>query len=114
MSETPTITRDELHEMIRRGDPIRLFEVLGLPYYRKHHLPGALHLPPDRVREVAEATVPDRDTDIILYCWDDHCPASEWAARELAAMGYTRVREYRGGKKEWQDAGLPLEKEPRK
>jgi len=26
-------------------------------------------------------------------------------------MGYSRVREYRGGKKEWQAAGLPLVKD---
>lgn len=28
-------------------------------------------------------------------------------------MGYTRVREYREGKKDWQAAGLPLEKDDR-
>ena len=28
----------------------------------------------------------------------------------LAAMGYTAVREYAGGKKEWMDAGLEMEK----
>jgi hypothetical protein len=26
-------------------------------------------------------------------------------------MGYTRVREYKGGKKEWQASGLPLERD---
>jgi len=26
-------------------------------------------------------------------------------------MGYTNVREYVGGKKDWQDAGLPLVKD---
>jgi len=26
-------------------------------------------------------------------------------------MGYTNVKEYKGGKKEWTEAGLPLEKE---
>ena len=28
----------------------------------------------------------------------------------LAALGYTRVREYRAGKKDWRDAGLPMER----
>jgi hypothetical protein len=27
----------------------------------------------------------------------------------LAALGYTNVRDYKGGKKEWQDTGLPFE-----
>ena len=31
------------------------------------------------------------------------------AARELAAMGYENVSDYEGGKKDWIDAGLPVE-----
>jgi rhodanese-related sulfurtransferase len=27
----------------------------------------------------------------------------------LAALGYTNVRDYEGGKQDWIDAGLPLE-----
>jgi rhodanese-related sulfurtransferase len=30
----------------------------------------------------------------------------------LAALGYTNVREYRDGKKDWVDAGLPMERPP--
>lgn len=30
-------------------------------------------------------------------------------ARELAALGYTQVRHYGGGKQEWAEAGLPFE-----
>ena len=32
------------------------------------------------------------------------------AARELAVLGYTRVRDYKGGKQDWQQAGLPTER----
>lgn len=28
----------------------------------------------------------------------------------LAAQGYTNVREYAAGKKEWRESGLPLER----
>jgi rhodanese-related sulfurtransferase len=69
--ETPSIDRDELWDKILRGDRFFLFEVLGEMYYRRHHLPGALHLPPDRVLETVTALVPDRDAEIVLYCWDD-------------------------------------------
>jgi len=31
------------------------------------------------------------------------------AARELAALGYTNVRDYAEGKQDWIDAGLPAE-----
>jgi rhodanese-related sulfurtransferase len=29
-------------------------------------------------------------------------------ARELAAMGYTNVRDYAEGKSDWMDAGFPV------
>lgn len=67
-----TITRDELRAWIERGDRFFLFEVLPEPYYRKHHLPGALHMPPTDVLGTAARVVPDRDAEIVLYCWDDH------------------------------------------
>ena len=67
-----TISREELKEKIDRHDPFFLFEVLPLPYYRKHHLPGALHMPPTEVVATAERLVADRDAEIVTYCWDDH------------------------------------------
>lgn len=33
------------------------------------------------------------------------------AARELAALGYTNVKDYKAGKQDWLDAGLPAEGE---
>ncbi len=33
------------------------------------------------------------------------------SARELAALGYTNVRDYAEGKQDWIDAGLPVEGE---
>ena len=102
------ITREELEAKMHRGDPFALFEVLPKMYFRKHHLPGARNLPPTDVAAVVQEQVPDRDTEIILYCWDNDCPTSGWAGTELEALGYTNIREYSGGKKEWIDAGLPM------
>jgi rhodanese-related sulfurtransferase len=67
----PTITRDELHAKIARGDRFALFEVLPTMYWRKHHLPGAASLPPDQVATLMPQRVPDRGAEIVLYCWDD-------------------------------------------
>ena len=64
------ITRDELYTKITRGDRFHLFEVLPRPYYRRHHLPGAKHLPPDRIVETVTELVPGRSDEIVLYCWD--------------------------------------------
>lgn len=72
MTTRATITRTELREKLDRGDTFFLFEVLPEPYYRKHHLPGAIHMAPGDVVETAERFAPDKDAEIVLYCWDDH------------------------------------------
>ena len=72
MSARATISRDELRRKIERGDSFTLFEVLPEPYYRKHHIPGAVHMPPNDVEATVSRVAPDKDAEIVLYCWDDH------------------------------------------
>lgn len=72
MSARSTISREELRQKIEGDKPFFLFEVLPIPYYRKHHLPGALHLPPNDVEASMARLAPDKDAEIVLYCWDDH------------------------------------------
>ncbi len=38
-----------------------------------------------------------------------NCPNSEYLAKALIAKGYTNVRKYSGGKKDWSDANNKLE-----
>ena len=64
------IGRDELRAKLYRGDPLVLLEVLAPRYYRHSHLPGALNLPPGKTAEMAAALLPDKDAEIVLYCWD--------------------------------------------
>jgi rhodanese-related sulfurtransferase len=72
LSDRTTISRDELRQKLDGGDEFLLFEVLPEPYYRKHHLPRALHMPPTDVEATAARLAPDKDAEIVLYCWDDH------------------------------------------
>lgn len=67
-----TISREELREKIARKDVFVLFEVLPEMYYRKHHLPGALHMAPTDIEGTATRLVSDKSAEIVLYCWDDH------------------------------------------
>ena len=105
------VERKELKWRMDRAEPFILLEVTPEEDYRKGHLPGALSVPPDRVAELVPELVPDRDAEIITYCAHSECNASRSAARELEALGYTNVRAYEGGKRNWVDHGLPLENE---
>ena len=104
----PTITRDELRQAIEDGT-VTVVEALPPMYFEDAHLPGALNLPHDRVRELAPAVLPDRDAAIVVYCANLPCRNSGIATGELIAMGYRDVREYAEGKQDWVDAGLPVE-----
>lgn len=63
-----TISRAELKEKLDRRDDFHLVETLPEATYDHAHLPGAINLPPDRVRELAPQLLPDKDAEIVVYC----------------------------------------------
>ena len=63
-----TISREELQYKLDRGDDFYLVETLPEQQYRHTHLPGAVNLPPDAVRELASELLPEKDADIVVYC----------------------------------------------
>jgi len=63
-----TIDRDELKRKIESKEPFFLVETLSEEKYRQGHLPGALNLPPDRIKELAPVVLPDKDALVIVYC----------------------------------------------
>lgn len=109
MTATPRIERDELWELIETGAPLVLVDALAPMSYAHSHLPGAINLIPERVDDEARRRIPDLDADVVVYCANAECESSVEVAERLAALGYTRVRHYAGGKSEWSESGLPLE-----
>ena len=61
------------------------------------------------MEERAPRHIPDRQTAVVVYCGGDACDASTAVAGKLAELGYSNVRHYGGGKRDWEEAGLPLE-----
>jgi rhodanese-related sulfurtransferase len=105
-----TIDRAELAARLERGEPLILVEVLPEKYYRKSHLPGAINIPIEVLRERAALLLPDRSVPIVVYCADLACRNSSLAATWLMANGYTEVYDYADGKQDWIAAGMPTER----
>jgi rhodanese-related sulfurtransferase len=63
-----TITRDELKTKLDRGEKVRLVEALAPESFAKGHLPGAVNIPMDRVKELAPGLLPDKDAQVVTYC----------------------------------------------
>jgi rhodanese-related sulfurtransferase len=63
-----TISRDDLKAKIDGGESFALVETLPEAAYHHAHLPKALNLPPDRVKELAPQLLPDKSAEIVVYC----------------------------------------------
>lgn len=106
-----SISRTTIQQHLQAGTRMTLVEALPEKYYRDGHLPGAIHLPHDQVRQLAAERLPDKNAFIVVYCANAPCQNSRIAAQTLAALGYANVHEYVEGKQDWVDAGLPLERD---
>ena len=89
-----------------------LVEALGAGFYADAHLPGAINIPPGHVDALAPALLPDRDAAVVVYCTG---PCSEQRRRRASARGARLhdVAVYEGGKEDWVEHGLPLERSTR-
>jgi rhodanese-related sulfurtransferase len=105
----PTIGRDELYEKLTSGEELVIVDALPPMSFAHSHLPGAINIPPERCDSAAKR-LPDKSAAIVVYCANPECESSIETAERLRALGYTHVRHYPGGKTEWREAGLPLER----
>jgi rhodanese-related sulfurtransferase len=103
------ISREELWEKIQGGADFVLVDALGPMSYAMSHLPGAINITPDWVDDRARRRIPDAETEVVVYCADLACDSSVKVANRLLELGYRNVRHYAEGKRDWADAGLPLE-----
>ena len=105
------IDRDTLRRKLAGAVRPVLVEALPEKYYRDWHLPGARHLPHDEVHALASKVLPDKSAEIVVYCASRTCQNSHIAAHRLAQLGYANVAVYSGGKQDWFESGLPIERD---
>ena len=66
-----TITTEDLKAKLDRKQII-VVETLAPERYREAHIPGALNIPPERIKELAQQLLPNKDAEIITYCTNNH------------------------------------------
>jgi len=67
-----TISTKDLKARLDRKGSIKLVETLAPERYREAHLPGALNIPPETIKELAPQLLPQKDTEIVTYCANTH------------------------------------------
>jgi rhodanese-related sulfurtransferase len=102
------INAEELKQKMDNKEDFVLIEVLLPELYKQWHIPGAINIPTDDMKDTAPGKL-SKDEEIIVYCRSLTCGASDRAADALENMGYKNVIIFRGGKKEWEEKGFPVQ-----
>lgn len=90
------------------GSAAVLIDVRGTDEFATGHLPSARSVPRGHLESRIEGVVPDRSTQVILYCASG--TRSAYAARTLRQdLGYEDVHSMTGGITLWKDRGYEVE-----
>ncbi|HEY7835925.1 MAG TPA: rhodanese-like domain-containing protein, partial [Solirubrobacteraceae bacterium] len=105
-SQIEEVDPAEVKELVDEG--VTIVDVRGSDEFATGHLPGAKSVPRGHLETRIEGVVPDRSSQVILYCASGQ--RSAYAARTLSEdMGYEHVRSMTGGITLWKDRGYEVE-----
>ena len=106
-SRIKEVTVEETRERMAANNAAWLIDVREDNEWNAEHAAGAEHLGKGIIERDIEAVVPDKSTELILYCGGGY--RSALAADVLQQMGYTNVFSMAGGWKAWKDSDAPTQ-----
>ena len=101
------VTVDETKQRLKANRDAKLIDVREDNEWQAGHAAAAEHVGKGIIERDIEASVPDKVSELILYCGGGY--RSALAADVLQTMGYTNVWSMAGGWKAWKDSGAPIE-----
>lgn len=106
-SRIKEVTVQETRDRLSANANAKLIDVREDNEWEAAHAAGAEHLGKGIIERDIETAVPDKSTELILYCGGGY--RSALAADVLRQMGYTNVWSMAGGWKAWKESGAPVE-----
>ena len=92
------ITPQEAKEIMDTQQGCVILDARAPDEYETGHIPGAIVISHEEIKEKAESQLPDKNQLILVYCRSGR--RSKLAAQDLADLGYTNVKEF-GGIIDW-------------
>lgn len=106
-SRVREVSVTDTQQRMRENSEAKLIDVREDKEWEAAHAAGAIHLGKGIIERDIETTVPDKNTELILYCGGGY--RSALAADALQRMGYTNVFSMAGGWKAWNESGGKIE-----
>lgn len=103
------IDLDEARRFVESG--ARVIDARRKDEYDAGHIPGAIlfdYFDMGTYRDQVLAVL-SNEFEIMVYCSEPTCDDSELLAKELYALGFTKLLVFKGGFEEWSAAGFPVE-----
>lgn len=92
------ITAQEAKEIMDTRQDYVILDTRTQEEYDERHIPGAILIPHDQIKDQAESLLTDKDQLILVYCRSGR--RSKLASEDLVALGYTNIMEF-GGIIDW-------------
>ena len=67
-----SISTKELKAKLDRKENVTVIETLAAERFREAHIPGALNIPPEKIKELAPQLLPGKNAEIVTYCTNTH------------------------------------------
>jgi rhodanese-related sulfurtransferase len=96
----PEISAEEVKKLMGSKEAFTLLDVRTEGEYARGKIEGSINLPLDQVPEKVEATLPDKDVRIVVYCLSGS--RSVFAVEMMQQMGYTNVVNMTSGLLAWR------------
>ncbi len=106
------VSFEDFLEIIDAGYPV--LDARTPDEYKLGHIPGSMLCDYFEMSRYFECVLPRLSPDdrVVVYCNGPSCDDSEMLARELYALGYTKLCVFMGGMEKWTEAGLTVEYGP--
>ena len=98
VAEYEMITAQQAKEIMDTQEGYVILDTRTEEEYEQGHIPGAIVISHEEIKEKAESVLTDKDQLILVYCRSGR--RSKLAAQDLADLGYTNVKEF-GGIIDW-------------
>lgn len=98
VAEYEMITAQQAKEIMDTQEGYVILDTRTEEEYEQGHIPGAIVISNEEIKEKAESVLTDKDQLILVYCRSGR--RSKLAAQDLADLGYTNVKEF-GGIIDW-------------
>ena len=98
VAEYEMITAQQAKEIMDTQEGYVILDTRTEEEYEQGHIPGAIVISHEEIKEKAESVLTDKDQLILVYCRSGR--RSKLAAQDLVELGYTNVKEF-GGIIDW-------------